>query len=53
MIRYVKEKGGIEYATQQMEKYYRQSLEMIDSLPASDYRTSLSQLVQFTIERKA
>jgi octaprenyl-diphosphate synthase len=53
VIRYVKEKGGIEYATQQMEKYYRQSLEMIDSLPESDYRTSLSQLVQFTIERKA
>ena len=53
VIRYVKEKGGIEYATQQMEKYYRLSLEMIDSLPESEYRTSLSQLVQFTIERKA
>ena len=53
VIRYVKEKGGIEYATQQMEKYYKLSLEMIDSLPESEYRTSLSQLVQFTIERKA
>lgn len=53
VIRYVKEAGGIEYATRQMEKFYKQSLDMIDTLPDSRYRTSLSQLVQFTIERKA
>lgn len=53
VIRYVKEAGGLEYATKAMEKYYQQALEMINTLPESPYRTSLSQLVQFTIERKA
>jgi len=53
VISFVKEAGGIEYAKQAMEKYYRQSMEMIETLPESVYRSSLSQLVQFTIERKA
>lgn len=52
VIEYVKQAGGMEYATQAMEKFYKESLEMIESLPPSRYRDSLSQLVRFTIERK-
>jgi len=53
VIRFVKEAGGIDYAKQAMERYYRKSMEMIETLPESNYRSSLSQLVQFTINRKA
>ncbi len=52
VIDYVKKSGGIEYAQQTMDKFFRQSLDMIQELPESPYRTSLAQLVQFTIERK-
>ncbi|HZY78658.1 MAG TPA: polyprenyl synthetase family protein [Cyclobacteriaceae bacterium] len=52
VIDYVKAKGGIEYAKQAMQRYFQQSMQMIEELPESQYRTSLGQLVQFTIERK-
>ncbi len=53
VIDYVKARGGIEYAQQAMQRYFQQSMQMIQDLPESPYRTSLGQLVQFTIERKS
>lgn len=52
VIDFVKKSGGIEYAKQAMQKYFDQSMAMIETLPESRYRTSLAQLVRFTIERK-
>jgi octaprenyl-diphosphate synthase len=52
VIDYVKARGGIEYAKQAMQRYFQQSMQMIEELPESPYRTSLGQLVRFTIERK-
>jgi octaprenyl-diphosphate synthase len=52
VISFVKKSGGIDYARQAMEKYYQQALELLKPLPESQYKTSLSQLVRFTIERK-
>jgi octaprenyl-diphosphate synthase len=52
VIDFVKRSGGIEYATTVMEKYYTEALAILDTFPESAYRTSLSQLVQFTIQRK-
>ncbi|MDN5211574.1 polyprenyl synthetase family protein [Fulvivirgaceae bacterium BMA12] len=51
VIAFVKESGGIEYAEQVMEKFYADACKILDQFPESAYRTSLSQLVQFTIER--
>jgi octaprenyl-diphosphate synthase len=51
VIAFVKSSGGMEYARQAMDRFYNQSLESIKEFPESDYRTSLMQLVQFTIER--
>jgi octaprenyl-diphosphate synthase len=51
VIAFVKASGGMEYARQAMDRFYNQSLESIKEFPESDYRTSLMQLVQFTIER--
>lgn len=52
VIRFVIDKGGIEYATKVMNRYYQESLEVIRQLPDSTYRQSLEQLVTFTIERE-
>lgn len=51
VIAYVKASGGIEYANEVMERYYREALDVMETFPDSDYKRSLIQLVQFTIER--
>lgn len=52
VIDFVKKSGGIDYANQKMTEYYKQAMTILDELPSSEYKTSLSDLVQFTIERK-
>lgn len=51
VIRFVKESGGIEYATKVMDDYHQKANAILDSFPTSEYQTSLRQLVQFTIDR--
>lgn len=51
VIAFVKNSGGIEYATSVMEKYHQKAKDILASLPESAYRNSLEDLVQFTIER--
>lgn len=51
VIAYVKQSGGIEYAVEKMNRFHREALGILDTLPDSDYRKSLRDLVQFTIER--
>lgn len=51
VIAFVKASGGIEYATIVMEEYYREAKVILNSFPESPYKDSLSQLVQYTIER--
>lgn len=51
VIDFVKASGGLEYATEVMERYYREALELLDSFSDSAYKNSLRQLVQYTIER--
>lgn len=52
VIDFVKRSGGIQYAQSVMEKYYTEALTILQELPETTYRTSLSQLVEFTIQRK-
>lgn len=51
VIDFVKKSGGIDYARSVMEKYYQQALSLLNEFPESEYRKSLAQLVQFTINR--
>lgn len=51
VIDFVKQSGGIEYATSVMEDYYREAKELLCTFPESSHKTALMQLVQFTIER--
>ena len=51
VIDFVKASGGIEYAISVMEDYHQKAKDILQTLPESDYRNSLEDLVQFTIER--
>jgi octaprenyl-diphosphate synthase len=51
VISFVKEKGGIEYATNIMKEYVVRALDLLHTFPASNYRDSLELLVNHTIER--
>lgn len=51
VIAFVKASGGIEYATSIMEDYHQKAKDILKSLPDSVYKSSLEQLVQFTIDR--
>ncbi len=51
VISYVKASGGITYAIEVMNEYHNKAKEALAVLPESAYKTSLNQLVQFTIDR--
>ena len=51
VIAYVKASGGIEYAYDVMKRFHLEALTILDTFPDSEYKKSLAQLVQFTIER--
>jgi len=51
VIAFVKQSGGIEYAIEKMKWYHQQALDILGKFPDSVHKTSLEQLVQFTIDR--
>jgi len=51
VIEFVKQSGGIEYATKAMNRFHEEALLLLKDFPESPYKTSLIQLVQFTIDR--
>ncbi len=51
VIAFVKNSGGIDYATEAMNRYVAEAQTMLNFFPDSPYRKSLYQLVQYTIER--
>ncbi len=51
VIEFVKNSGGIAYATAAMQRYVAEASVLLAAFPESTYRTSLGQLVQYTIER--
>lgn len=51
VIRFVVDKGGLEYAKQQMNEYKQAALDILMSFPQSDSRDALEKLVYYIIER--
>jgi len=51
VIDFVKKSGGIEYANIAMNKFHQDALQILKDFPDSNYKQSLIQLVQFTIDR--
>lgn len=52
VIDFVKKSGGLEYATEVMNRYFEEALDLLKSFPESAYKSSLEGLVRYTIERK-
>lgn len=52
VIEFVKQSGGLAYAVATMEKYRDEAIEILHTFPASTSRTSLEQLINYTIERE-
>lgn len=51
VIAFVKEKGGLDYATKLMQKYKDEALAMLSNTPPSEAREALFKLVDYVIER--
>jgi len=51
VIEFVKESGGIEYARNVMESFYKEALQILESFQPSTFKNSLKDLVDFTILR--
>jgi octaprenyl-diphosphate synthase len=51
VIAYVKQSGGIEYANKVMQRYHQEAIDILRKFPPSEYRDSLENLVQYTIDR--
>lgn len=52
VIDFVLGKGGIEYAQNIMKDYYNKALDILDQFEDSEYKSSLNELVTFTINRE-
>jgi octaprenyl-diphosphate synthase len=51
VIEFVKQSGGLEYATKAMKSLVDEAQNILNSFPETKFRNSLAGLVQFTIER--
>jgi len=51
VIDFVKQSGGIAYATEAMNRHVAEAQTLLNAFPDSEYRQSLHQLVQYTIDR--
>jgi len=52
VIDFVKKSGGLNYAKEKMDGFYQEALAVLEGFPDSNYKTSLKDLVSYTIERK-
>ena len=52
VINFVKASGGIEYAKKAMESYFREANDILESFSDSQYKNSLRDLVNYTIQRE-
>ena len=52
LIATVNKSGGIKYANEKMREYQQKAIALLNTMPESESRCSLEQLVMFTTERK-
>ncbi|MCU0357229.1 MAG: polyprenyl synthetase family protein, partial [Cyclobacteriaceae bacterium] len=52
VIDFVKKSGGLDYAKEKMNGFYQEALAILKEFPDSTYKTSLRDLVSYTIERR-
>ncbi len=52
VIDFVRQSGGLEYATNKMLEYQQDAFRILEDFPDSEYKSGLEQLVKYTTERK-
>lgn len=52
VIAYVKEKGGLDYAVSKMIEFKDAALAILEDYPDSDYKASLTLMVNYVVDRK-
>ena len=52
VIDFVRESGGIEYATEKMHTYKAKAIDIISDIPDSEVKQALNALIEYVIERK-
>jgi len=52
VIQFVKENGGVDYASEKMHEFKQLALQILDTFPDTPARKSLIHLVEFTVSRK-
>ncbi|MGL4583114.1 MAG: polyprenyl synthetase family protein [Flavobacterium sp.] len=52
VIEFVKQKGGLEYASTKMVEYQQEALDILREFPESTFREALFTMVNYVIERK-
>ena len=52
VIAFVRESGGIKYATEKMHAYKAKAIDIISDIPDSEVKQALNALIEYVIERK-
>jgi len=52
VISFVKDNGGIEYTISKMNEYQQKALALLNDYPDSPYKKSLTDMVNYVIDRK-
>ncbi len=52
VIQFVKDKNGLAYAEQKMVQFQQEALQLLNNFPSSEYKDSLTLMVNYVIERK-
>jgi octaprenyl-diphosphate synthase len=52
VVQFVKEMGGVDYASDQMQKYKQESLDILERFPVSPARDAMRDLIEYTVARK-
>jgi octaprenyl-diphosphate synthase len=52
VVDFVKNAGGIEFATEQMLHYKQEAMDLLETFPDSPARSSMAELIEFTVSRK-
>lgn len=52
VVEFVREKGGIEHARSVMNQFRNEAVDLLNQMPDSSYRRSLSMMIDYTISRE-
>ena len=52
VIAFVKDNGGLDYAVTKMKAFQKEALQILQTYPDSDYKSSLELMVNYVIDRK-